>query len=80
MPKLKVLSAKEILKIFESFGFEIEKQRGSHIKVCRPVKYEKQTLTFPNHKELDTGTIKAIYNQALKYISEQDLHNCFYTK
>ena len=39
-----------------------------------------QTLTIPNHDELDKGTLKAIYNQALRYISEENLREHFYTK
>ena len=39
-----------------------------------------QTLTIPNHDELDKGTLKAIYNQALRYISEENLKGHFYTK
>jgi hypothetical protein len=39
----------------------------------------KQTLTIPLHKELDKGTIKAIFRQALKYISEDKLKPLFYS-
>lgn len=79
MPKLLRLKAKELLKIFFEFGFEIISQKGSHIKLSRKSKINgEQTLTIPNHKELDIGTIKAIYNQALKYIGEEELYKKFY--
>ena len=42
------------------------------------MKTEKQTLTVPNHAELDRGTLKAIFNQASKYLSEQELSPHFY--
>lgn len=32
MPKLKVLSGREVLAILFKFGFEIEAQHGSHAK------------------------------------------------
>ncbi|HEY9583089.1 MAG TPA: type II toxin-antitoxin system HicA family toxin [Candidatus Paceibacterota bacterium] len=38
MPKLKNLSAKNIISIFETFGFEIVAKKGSHIKLRRPNK------------------------------------------
>lgn len=81
MPKLKTLSGKEVADIFLSFGFEVASQRGSHIKLRR-IQQDgiKQTLTIPNHGELDTGTVRAIYRQGLRYISERDLLNHFYTK
>lgn len=79
MPKLLRLKSKEILKIFSEFGFDITSQKGSHIKLFRKSKTnQNQTLTIPNHKDLDIGTVKAIYNQALKYITEEELYNKFY--
>jgi len=39
----------------------------------------RQTLTIPNHTELDSGTIGALYHQGLRYISEGDLHTRFYS-
>jgi predicted RNA binding protein YcfA (HicA-like mRNA interferase family) len=79
MPKLKVLSGTDIIKIFSKFGFEVVSQKGSHIKIIRFLPDgTKQILTIPNHSELDKGTIKAIYRQALRYISESDLKPHFY--
>jgi len=80
MPKLKIISGEDLVKIFLSFGFEVTSQRGSHIKLRRIFSNEiKQTLTIPNHHELDKGTILAIYRQALRYIPEQDLIPHFYS-
>ena len=79
MPKLKVLSSDDVIKIFLEFGFSIENQKGSHIKLRRfSQSGARQTLTIPNHKELDRGTLKAIYNQALRYIREDELRSHFY--
>ena len=68
MPKLKILSAKEAQRIFEPFGFLIAKQRGSHMKFERLVGEVKQTLTIPNHKEIDRGTLGAIFRQAIRFV------------
>ncbi len=62
MPKLKVLSGKDLIKIFEFFGFLVAGQKGSHIKLLRIFENNRQTLAIPNHKEIDKGTLKAIYN------------------
>jgi len=80
MPKLKVLSGSDVLKIFTAFGFRMVSQRGSHIKLQRILPDgSKQSLTFPLHDELDKGTIRAIYRQALRYIPESELKEHFYT-
>jgi predicted RNA binding protein YcfA (HicA-like mRNA interferase family) len=79
MPKLRRLSGRDVVSIFEHFGFFVISQRGSHIKLRRlGTTGEKQTLTVPNHKELDTGTCKAIFRQAARYIPADDLHSYFY--
>ena len=78
MPRLKVLSGEDVIKILESFNFAIISQKGSHVKLRRNIKKINQTLTIPNHKELDNGTLRAIFNQASKYISESELMSHFY--
>ena len=80
MPKLKILSGKNIIEIFKIFGFSIVSQKGSHVKLGRHLSSARQTLTIPNHKELDKGTIRAIYTQALRYVSDAELRKYFYTK
>ena len=79
MPKLKVLSGKEIIQIFEQFDFRVERQRGSHVKLRRELQDLRQTLTIPLHAEMDRGTLRAIYTQALRYIPEEQLHDQFYS-
>lgn len=78
MPRLKVLSGKDVIKILESFNFEIVSQKGSHVKLCRVLESVSQTLIIPNHKELDKGTLKAVFNQVSKYISTVELKKHFY--
>jgi len=79
MPKLRSLNGKEVVRIFSQFGFEIASQRGSHVKLRRVLPDgTKQTLTIPMHEELDKGTIRAIFRQALRYIPEEELRPHFY--
>ncbi len=81
MPKLRRLSGAELIRIFGRFGFEVHSQRGSHVKLrrVRP-NGEVQTLTVPNHAQLDTGTMRSILRQATRYISEEELRPYFYTE
>lgn len=80
MPKLRVLSGGDILKILRTFGFNVAAQKGSHIKLTRTTSNSRQTLTIPDHPELDRGTIKAIFRQATRYIKEEELAKYFYTE
>jgi len=38
-----------------------------------------QTLTVPAHLELDTGTCRAIFRQAVRFVADEDLRPHFYT-
>lgn len=79
MPRLKTLSGPDVVRIFSEFGFLIASQRGSHIKLRRVFPDgARQSLTIPNHRELDTGTLKAIYRQALRYVGDEELRPRFY--
>ena len=80
MSRLRVLSGDEVLKILGEFGFQKLAQRGSHMKLRRISSSGRtQTLTVPNHDEIDRGTLHAIYRQALRYIPEPQLRSKFFT-
>ena len=81
MPKLKSLAGRDVVRILGLFGFVVVAQKGSHIKLVRTVDNDmRQTLTLPNHPDLDKGTLKAIYRQASRYILKDQLSSHFYTK
>lgn len=80
MPKLRRLSGEDVIKILGKFGFKVEKQRGSHVKLFRIGQGGgKEVLGVPMHDELDKGTLRAILRQATHYIPEDQLRSHFYT-
>jgi predicted RNA binding protein YcfA (HicA-like mRNA interferase family) len=79
MARLRRLSARQILRILQGFGFAVISVRGSHAKLKRETEGgTSQVLTVPLHRELAPGTVQAIYRQALRFVPEQDLHPHFY--
>ena len=80
MPKIKNLSGKEVIKIFEKFGFKKVSQKGSHVKLLRFSGTQKEILVIPLHKELDKGTLKAIYKKRLQFIPEKEIKKYFYSE
>ena len=79
MSSPKVLNGPDTVRIFEQFGFTVFSQKGSHIKLRRVlVDGSRQTLTVPNHKELDTGTVVSLFKQGSRYVPEAELHPYFY--
>lgn len=41
-------------------------------------KRPQETLTIPLHQNLDLGTVRAIFKQAIRFISESQLREHFY--
>lgn len=78
--ELRVLSGRDLLRIFKQLGFEEVSQRGSHVKLRRlGPSGDRQTLNVPLHRELRPGTLRAIYRQALEYVPEKILRRHFFT-
>ena len=63
MPKLPIISGKDLVKAFAKLGYEIDHQTGSHI-ILRHKEPPYRRLTIPNHKEVSKGTLRAIIRQA----------------
>ena len=61
MSRLPVISGADCVKALGKIGFEVYRQRGSHIVVVR--KSPPTQTTIPNHRELDRGTLRAIIRQ-----------------
>jgi len=78
MPRPKVLSGRDVVAIFEKLDFRIVSQRGSHVKLEREHAGSRQVLGVPLHREIDRGTLVAIYKQALQYVAEVELRPHFY--
>lgn len=62
MPSLPVLSGKEVVRVFESFGWSVARQRGSHIIMTK--EGEIVTLSVPDHKEVAKGTLRSLVRSA----------------
>lgn len=78
-PRLRRLSAREVLGILKSFGFQVVATRGSHAKLRRANEAgHREKFTLPLHKELDLGTIQAIFRQTARFIPESELRKRFY--
>jgi len=77
MPKLHRLSGDDVVSIFRRFGFRVAGQHGSHIKLVRDPPAGRQVLTIPAHRELDTGTLRAIIRQAGRFVAADELEPHF---
>ena len=68
MPSLPVLSGRELVRIFESFGWSVARQRGSHIVMTKTG--EVVTLSIPSHREVARGTLRSLIRSANLTVDE----------
>jgi len=60
MVKLPRISGDEAVKVFQRMGFDIARQRGSHVVLRR----RESGCVIPLHKELAAGTLRSAIRQA----------------
>ena len=78
-PRLRRLTAREVLAALRAFDFEVVATRGSHAKLRRELADgTRQVLTIPLHRELAPGTLRAVFRQATRFIAADELRPYFF--
>jgi predicted RNA binding protein YcfA (HicA-like mRNA interferase family) len=62
MPSLPVVSGRKAVRSFERLGWQVARQRGSHIIMVK--EGEITTLSIPDHKEIARGTLRSLIRAA----------------
>ncbi len=62
MPPVPVLKPREVVKTFKKLGWEVARQRGSHIILTKSG--HMATLSVPNHPEVARGTLRSLVARA----------------
>ncbi|HEY0169636.1 MAG TPA: type II toxin-antitoxin system HicA family toxin [Pyrinomonadaceae bacterium] len=68
MASLPVLSGREVMKAFESFGWNVSRQSSSHIIMTK--QGETVTLSIPDHREVAKGTLRSLIRAANLTVDE----------
>jgi predicted RNA binding protein YcfA (HicA-like mRNA interferase family) len=66
--KIPRISGRDCIKALEKNGFYTVRQKGSHIVVRKNEPFYQ--LVVPDHKELDSGTLRAIIRQSGMSVDE----------
>ena len=64
MPKLRILSGKEVCCILAQHGFQEVRRRGSHVVMQKKLPQTTITVPVPDHKEIRIGTLQSSYVKA----------------
>ena len=68
MPMPPGLSGRETVAVFERFGWNVARQKGSHIVMTKPGQLV--TLSIPDHREVAKGTLRSLIRAAGLTIDE----------
>ena len=68
MPVTPLLNAREVVKVFGAFGWQVSRQNGSHIVLVK--EGHVATLSVPNHKPVARGTLRSLIRDAGLTVSE----------
>jgi len=68
MAKLPVVSGAEVVRAFVALGWQVARQRGSHVVLTKDG--EIATLLVPDHREVARGTLRSLIRDANLTVDE----------
>lgn len=63
MSRLGGVSGRDVVKALTKIGYELDRQRGSHMILRRTLPPHRR-LVVPDHKDMAKGTLRSIIRQA----------------
>ena len=79
MPKLRQFSGKEVIKIFQSHGFEVKRTVGSHVRLVLLQDESSFHITIPLHARLKKGTLHGIIKDFELCFGKEETLLCFFS-
>ena len=62
------ISGQNLIKLLQTFGYEISRQKGSHIRLTHSTDQGSHHITIPDHNPLKLGTLSAIVNEVAEHL------------
>lgn len=72
------LSARDLIKILGKYGYQITRQKGSHIRLTLTNAKGEHHVTVPNHNPLRLGTLLSIVADVTAYLEIDDKDSFFF--
>lgn len=76
MPRLRVISGRELVRVLVSEGFTVERIVGSHYSLKNP--YISRLVVIPVHNTIAKGTFASIVKEILPFVSEKTIKKYLY--
>ena len=63
------LGGHDLARLLRTYGYEITRQKGSHLRLTTRLRGYEHHLTIPAHRQLKIGTLNTILAQVSAYLS-----------
>jgi predicted RNA binding protein YcfA (HicA-like mRNA interferase family) len=60
LPRLPAISGKQLIKFLTNLGYEVVRQKGSHVRLKSLTEMGEHNITAPLHDEIAKGTLNDI--------------------
>jgi len=60
---LLVVSGDKLIKLLTKLGYELVRQKGSHVRLRKKTEIGEHNITVPKHKEIAKGTLNDILSK-----------------
>ncbi|WP_447974929.1 type II toxin-antitoxin system HicA family toxin [Nitrospira sp. Kam-Ns4a] len=68
--KLPVVSGQDTIRAFQRLGYEVVRQRGSHVRLRHPHDPGRKPLTVAAHRSLKPGLLRKLIRDAQHEVEE----------
>ncbi len=62
------ISGRDLIKILSKFGYEVSRQKGSHIRLTHKTDTGSHHITVPDHNPLNLGTLSGIVSDIARHL------------
>lgn len=69
------ISAEQLIRSLAKLGYQITRQKGSHIRISTLINSEEHHITIPNHTPIKIGTLNKIIRDIAEHykLSKEEL-------
>jgi predicted RNA binding protein YcfA (HicA-like mRNA interferase family) len=68
MPRLPTLSGRDVVRVFQRFGWQVVRRSSSHMIMVQ--EGASATLSIPDHREVAKGTLRSLIRAANLSVAE----------
>ena len=61
--RLPPVSGRQVVRLLERLGYDVIRQRGSHIRMRKATPLGEHSITIPAHREMAKGTLNDILTE-----------------